>query len=342
MSIKRHRYVLVAFFVFTQLQGIPMTIKLSKGLRSNSANADPLDVRQVKQALNQLGYYMPYSKTGMTDIPDNQMFAALKSFQFNQGLQPTGQIAPNDATVQRMNESTSQNKDERYIWLTMGDSSVRDSHSALDGETRSWNKSPVPGEEYNCRCSAVPIEKVLGLTQVITTEAKDAQRRWGNLEFLWHFYIGGGAAKTLSEIGWLGGVIERSKSVMFDRVLAQVAASAMEVQSGAFSGSWDKSYEFESLLYSFGGVTIRGTFGGSATKIGKFIYVDVKARYEFWDEFTDPVSVREFVLGTSAVSALPPSLLGAYVLTVTDIRGAAFEVSGEWETSITGYILVKE
>lgn len=62
----------------------------------------------------------------------------------------------------------------RYRWSTSGDSRVRDSHRALDGQTFSWDNPPEmwyitkhgikktgrrchPGEDYACRCCAIPV-----------------------------------------------------------------------------------------------------------------------------------------------------------------------------------------
>lgn len=49
-----------------------------------------------------------------------------------------------------------------YIWRTVGDERVRDSHAQCDGETFSWDQPPIdpgchPGEDYQCRCFAEPI-----------------------------------------------------------------------------------------------------------------------------------------------------------------------------------------
>lgn len=57
-----------------------------------------------------------------------------------------------------------------YIWHTVGDSTVRDGHAALDGKVFAWNDPPVsdfgkagapirshPGQVFNCRCWAEPI-----------------------------------------------------------------------------------------------------------------------------------------------------------------------------------------
>jgi SPP1 gp7 family putative phage head morphogenesis protein len=56
---------------------------------------------------------------------------------------------------------------EQYRWKTAGDVRVRHDHRALNNKTFSWDNPPVvdertgrkghPGEDFNCRCIAVPI-----------------------------------------------------------------------------------------------------------------------------------------------------------------------------------------
>jgi len=49
----------------------------------------------------------------------------------------------------------------KYVWSTSGDDRVRDSHEAKDGVTFSWDDPPTdtgnPGEDFQCRCVALPI-----------------------------------------------------------------------------------------------------------------------------------------------------------------------------------------
>jgi SPP1 gp7 family putative phage head morphogenesis protein len=53
-----------------------------------------------------------------------------------------------------------------YVWSTSGDERVREFHQDLDGTTQRWDSPPVvsedgrtghPGDDYQCRCVAVPI-----------------------------------------------------------------------------------------------------------------------------------------------------------------------------------------
>jgi SPP1 gp7 family putative phage head morphogenesis protein len=52
----------------------------------------------------------------------------------------------------------------RFVWRTVGDERVRDSHDALDGEVFSYDDPPevdgevaLPGEPVQCRCWADPV-----------------------------------------------------------------------------------------------------------------------------------------------------------------------------------------
>lgn len=45
----------------------------------------------------------------------------------------------------------------KYKWQTMEDKRVRPKHVALNGEIRTWEQSPIPGEEILCRCSPMSI-----------------------------------------------------------------------------------------------------------------------------------------------------------------------------------------
>jgi SPP1 gp7 family putative phage head morphogenesis protein len=56
---------------------------------------------------------------------------------------------------------------DRYEWSTSGDERVREEHAALDGTIHRWDDPPVvdkkrnrrhhPGEDFQCRCTAIPV-----------------------------------------------------------------------------------------------------------------------------------------------------------------------------------------
>ena len=134
-----------------------MPIELSKPLARDS-KAEEYDVRQFKKTLNRLGYYQPYEKTGITGIPDDALFNALKKFQQDHGLNATGAARPGDETVKALDAEFAKTPDGYYIWRTVEDGKVRAVHAQYNRTIRSWADAPDPGEDYNCRCWAEPID----------------------------------------------------------------------------------------------------------------------------------------------------------------------------------------
>lgn len=136
-----------------------MKIELSKNFAPNST-VDAYDVRQMKRALNRLGYYMPPKDTGITDIVDGAVFTALKTFQKARGLKATGMVRPEDETVTALNDALDEAPAGTYIWRTVKDEDVRPEHAELEGTVRSYGDYPEPGEENNCRCWHEKIEDI--------------------------------------------------------------------------------------------------------------------------------------------------------------------------------------
>ena len=135
-----------------------MNIELSKPFASNGI-VDEYDVIQMKKALNRLGYYQPYEKIGVTDIADKGVFEALKAFQKDHTLPATGTAKPDDGTVKALNKEAAKTPHGQYIWRTVEDQKVRKGHAQYNRTIRNWNDSPDPGEDFNCRCWAEPVEK---------------------------------------------------------------------------------------------------------------------------------------------------------------------------------------
>ena len=130
-----------------------MTLKLKKSFAANAA-VDEYDVRQMKKVLNRLGYYTPYEETGITGIPDADIFTALKSFQKDQGLRATGTAKPDDETILKLQRAAARTESGYYIWRCVDDDKVRAGHAALNGTLRQFADSRDPGEDFNCRCWA--------------------------------------------------------------------------------------------------------------------------------------------------------------------------------------------
>jgi GH24 family phage-related lysozyme (muramidase) len=130
-----------------------MTIKLSSAI-TNSGIIDEWDLRQLKKALNRLGYYQPDKENGITDNHDQKLFDALKAYQRTRKLPVTGRVAPDDPTIKNLNVDMEKGQEGHYIWRSVDDEKVRPAHSQYSGTVRAWKDSPDPGEDYNCRCWA--------------------------------------------------------------------------------------------------------------------------------------------------------------------------------------------
>jgi SPP1 gp7 family putative phage head morphogenesis protein len=48
---------------------------------------------------------------------------------------------------------------KHYIWSTSRDNRVRPSHRALEGTKRKWGEGLEPGQDFRCRCVALPVEE---------------------------------------------------------------------------------------------------------------------------------------------------------------------------------------
>lgn len=53
----------------------------------------------------------------------------------------------------------------KYVWSTSKDDRVRENHAEKEGEEFDWNSPPAdtghPGEDYQCRCVAIPVVEEL-------------------------------------------------------------------------------------------------------------------------------------------------------------------------------------
>lgn len=163
-----------------------MEVTLTGAFIRNS-KIDDYDMRQVKKALNRLGYYQPYETVGITPIPDVTVFEGLKNFQKHHGLSPTGEIKPDDKTFLALNKALKDAPDGYYIWRTVGDNKVRSSHKQYEGSIRAWSDTPDPGENYNCRCWAQIAEP--GLNAVYPELFLLPLTRIKNLYGLWKIWL---------------------------------------------------------------------------------------------------------------------------------------------------------
>ncbi len=74
-------------------------------------------------------------------------------------IEVEGENAANPLIDEILADDMAKNPDNYYIWCTMKDERVRDTHAAREGEIFNWHVPPEdghPGEAHNCRCWAEP------------------------------------------------------------------------------------------------------------------------------------------------------------------------------------------
>ena len=197
----------------------------------------------------------------------------------------------------------------RYVWRTRGDEKVRTSHRPNDGRIFSWSEPPEtghPGEDYNCRCSAEPY--VSGETEfayfTFTSPLVSDARRWGNIDFVRHYYFGRGRPVDLMEIGHLNeiarhyaydvdgvGVFRRLSNQIADEARTSGATSRLEY-------TFDRTYDFGAVAFSHGGGRVEGSFSGTVDRRDAVIEITGAASFQFTDEFKDPIGQGYEVGGT--------------------------------------------
>ncbi|MFZ4125047.1 MAG: phage minor head protein [Rickettsiales bacterium] len=220
-----------------------------------------------------------------------------------------------------------------YIWRTAGDGKVRASHAANEGKIFAWDTPPPtghPGEDYNCRCKAVAY--IQGSTefanQTLISSMQDASQRWTDYDFSKHFYLGNGGGLSLAETGHLSGVVNYYFYSLgkYSSVNSQIVETARN-HNGAFGYYFESAPNFRLYLYVFGGGTVSGVFTGSVRHEGDMMYISGEVEYFYDDTFTDPLSVREVLRGTSDPKE-------AYLLErlLTDGFGSQFPVHDYWKT----------
>lgn len=76
---------------------------------------------------------------------------------------------------------------EEYIWSSSGDGRVRDRHKELDGKKFKWSDPPIvdvrtgrrahPGQDYQCRCVALPVFDIDTLDLPMSGQEKQKRRK---------------------------------------------------------------------------------------------------------------------------------------------------------------------
>jgi len=195
-----------------------------------------------------------------------------------------------------------------YIWRTRGDGKVRQSHTKNNGKIFAWNDPPNtghPGEDYGCRCIAKPYYPRLDTytTQEVISTVDDSSDKWDTIDFLIHSYTGDGRGVSLEEIGNLQDIINVAKHKIFPNVNKQVIDEARKTGEGFFKYDFYNHYYFgDEAAYAHGSSKVSGIFSGNVTKLNGYLFISGTIEYKFEDVFTDPVNIRQVLIGTSDIS----------------------------------------
>lgn len=190
---------------------------------------------------------------------------------------------------------------DQYVWRTQRDKHVRRSHRMNDGRVFSRDDQPDtghPGEDYNCRCERVPF--VAGETEFgfheLTMSFRSSGDRWSNLDFVRHYYNGGGRSVTLLDIGHLREVAEQyayddGTEGAFRRLTDQIVNEARAAGAGSLSYDFGAAYDFGDVAFSHGDGVVRGAFVGRVEDLGAMLRINGKTNFEFSDIFEDPLNI---------------------------------------------------
>lgn len=178
---------------------------------------------------------------------------------------------------------------------------MRPTHRANDGRVFTWDDPPDtghPGEDYNCRCAADPY--IPGDTEFafheFTSDFPSGPVRWGNREFVWHYYFGDGRAVTLEEIGHLREIAEQyayadGAQGSFRRLSGQISDAARENGAGELYVPFNNTYQFGDVAFSHGRGTVSGSFLGSVEYHDDMLRITGESSFEFSDDFADPLDM---------------------------------------------------
>lgn len=133
----------------------------------------------------------------------------------------------------------------------------------------------------------------------------------------------------MSDIGLLSDVIDHARSIIFEHVEKQIEEKAKSIGNGTFTDDFARSYDFGSVSFSLGNSTVKGNIKGNVKKLDKVLAIEAQVEYLFFDQFTDPLSIRQNRTGTSSANKADP---------YTEAGGAAYDIVGRWLTKVAGTV----
>ena len=235
---------------------------------------------------------------------------------------------------------------EIYVWRTRGDGKVSAEHAANNGKIFTRDNPPStghPGQRYGCRCVAQAYGA--GILTFILDKISDwiiTRRIWTNLELSAHFYVGGGEAVTLEEIGLLDAVKQDYEREYLGLFLEQMREKSRSMPEGFFADNFDNSYNFIGTLYSFRNAGVRGSFVGEIkTNEQGERRLEGNAVFEFYDSFKDPLDIAETFAKTGAVfiEGFSEKDLWKIIKDGANIGGKPYKINGKWVLGFVSFPL---
>ena len=166
---------------------------------------------------------------------------------------------------------------------------------------------------------------------------------WNTADFLWHFYFGGGNTVSLSQIGYLSGVLSVANAsstggvYRFQAQVNKTAGGIKKPYSGSFSDTFSNSYDFGSVKFELGDGVLSGSYTGTMTSTpftsmpgGTYSYSG-PADITYSDTFTDPSGIIQAVYGSSTSPSAPSWLAAA-----ANLGGTAFSITESWSQTFSG------
>ncbi|MDB2414379.1 phage minor head protein [Rickettsiales bacterium] len=235
-----------------------------------------------------------------------------------------------------------------YIWRTQDDKKVRPSHAANDDKIFEWSKKPKtghPGEDFNCRCWAEPINAKEYANQLLITPIND-QEKWGNLDFWNHYRNAGGAPVTLQETGYLAEIIDYyeyqaiasdGQPGVYRAINKQIIDKAKEKGEGHFDYPFGTTYNFYDVLYTFRNSTVKGVFEGDVRKEKDFLVINGIITYNFIDAFADIFTLVEIQVRLFGIDRGEAE---ERVRVIDDALGDVYTITDSWQTKFNATVKI--
>ncbi|MFN0113863.1 MAG: phage minor head protein [Paracoccaceae bacterium] len=242
-----------------------------------------------------------------------------------------------------------------YIWRTKGDGKVRPSHALNDGQVFAWSNPPPtgnPGEDFGCRCWAEPFDARLNeYLTIAMNDVEDTGPAWSSLDFVDHYFHGGGQGVTLRQTGHLVEIVESYMKMRGKSLKDQIADEARKVPDGSFSYEFYRPYDMTLVEFSVGDTVIGGQFNGTSRTASGRLMIEGSIDFYLSDAFANPLDFfGEIIdpgetLSENLTRPLEDRLRGLYGLPANEPtrpgvhKGEPYTITDEWSAEIDGTVL---